>query len=196
MKPPFIMLFVLAIVTVLATVVAVFAQSRESSERSAFLLGLSKWVAMAARANGRSIASGGGIFHRSHQGDEFPVRLILERHWTGRSAGRKFFHIDDNDARVHRRDGKWSADAGFENNPVVEDLGMVPLPIADGLGSACRRKRSGRKPRAAPMPESIRGRKEFLLIARSRTSEAVGSHQAGRQLSQGGKSLRSSRCGG
>ena len=34
--------------------------------------------------------------------------------------GEKYFDIDDNDARVHRRDGKWSADAGFENNPVVE----------------------------------------------------------------------------
>ena len=34
--------------------------------------------------------------------------------------GEKYFDIDDNDARVHRRDGKWSADAGFENNPLVE----------------------------------------------------------------------------
>jgi formylglycine-generating enzyme required for sulfatase activity len=34
--------------------------------------------------------------------------------------GEKYFDIDDNDARVHRRDGKWRADAGFENNPVVE----------------------------------------------------------------------------
>jgi iron(II)-dependent oxidoreductase len=34
--------------------------------------------------------------------------------------GEKYFDIDDNDARVHRRDGKWLADVGFENNPVVE----------------------------------------------------------------------------
>ena len=34
--------------------------------------------------------------------------------------GEKYFDIDDNDARVHRRDGKWMADMGFENNPVVE----------------------------------------------------------------------------
>jgi iron(II)-dependent oxidoreductase len=34
--------------------------------------------------------------------------------------GEKYFDADDNDARVHRRNGKWSADAGFENNPVVE----------------------------------------------------------------------------
>ncbi|MGH7816388.1 MAG: formylglycine-generating enzyme family protein, partial [Candidatus Binatia bacterium] len=31
-----------------------------------------------------------------------------------------YFDIDDNDARVHRRDNKWQADVGFENNPVVE----------------------------------------------------------------------------
>ena len=32
----------------------------------------------------------------------------------------KYFDTDDNDARVHRRDGKWVADSGFELNPVVE----------------------------------------------------------------------------
>lgn len=35
-------------------------------------------------------------------------------------AGEKYFDSDDNDARVHRHDGKWAADVGFENNPVVE----------------------------------------------------------------------------
>ncbi|MGZ8434909.1 MAG: formylglycine-generating enzyme family protein, partial [Candidatus Binatia bacterium] len=34
--------------------------------------------------------------------------------------GEIYFDIDDNDARVHRRVGKWLADVGFENNPVVE----------------------------------------------------------------------------
>jgi iron(II)-dependent oxidoreductase len=36
------------------------------------------------------------------------------------SKGEKYFDIDDNDARVHRRNGLWVADVGFENNPVVE----------------------------------------------------------------------------
>lgn len=36
------------------------------------------------------------------------------------AKGENYFDIDDNDARVHRRDGKWQADAGFEHNPVVE----------------------------------------------------------------------------
>ena len=34
--------------------------------------------------------------------------------------GERYFDSDDSDARVHRRDGNWVADVGFENNPVVE----------------------------------------------------------------------------
>jgi len=34
--------------------------------------------------------------------------------------GEKYYDIEDNDARVHRRDGKWLADAGHERHPVVE----------------------------------------------------------------------------
>jgi len=34
--------------------------------------------------------------------------------------GEKYYDIDDNDARIHRREGKWVADAGHENRPVVE----------------------------------------------------------------------------
>jgi formylglycine-generating enzyme required for sulfatase activity len=36
------------------------------------------------------------------------------------SASEKLFDIDDSDARVHRREGKWVADKGYENHPVVE----------------------------------------------------------------------------
>jgi formylglycine-generating enzyme required for sulfatase activity len=34
--------------------------------------------------------------------------------------GEKYYDIDDNDARVHQRNGKWQADAGHERHPVVE----------------------------------------------------------------------------
>jgi len=34
--------------------------------------------------------------------------------------GETYYDADDNDARVHRRDGKWRADAGREDHPVVE----------------------------------------------------------------------------
>ena len=36
------------------------------------------------------------------------------------ASGEKLFDVDDSDARVHRRDGKWVADRGYENHPVVE----------------------------------------------------------------------------
>lgn len=36
------------------------------------------------------------------------------------AKGENYFDVEDNDARVHRRDGTWQADVGFENNPVVE----------------------------------------------------------------------------
>ena len=34
--------------------------------------------------------------------------------------GEKYYDVDDDDARIHRRGGKWLADAGHEKRPVVE----------------------------------------------------------------------------
>ncbi|MGH7852719.1 MAG: formylglycine-generating enzyme family protein [Candidatus Binatia bacterium] len=34
--------------------------------------------------------------------------------------GENYYDVDDNDSRVHRRDGRWLANAGHENHPVVE----------------------------------------------------------------------------
>ena len=34
--------------------------------------------------------------------------------------GERLFDVDDGDARIHPRMGRWVADAGFENHPVVE----------------------------------------------------------------------------
>jgi iron(II)-dependent oxidoreductase len=34
--------------------------------------------------------------------------------------GERYYDIDDNDARIHKRDGKWQADPGHERHPVVE----------------------------------------------------------------------------
>jgi iron(II)-dependent oxidoreductase len=34
--------------------------------------------------------------------------------------GRSWYDVDDNDARIRRRNGRWTADPGHENNPVVE----------------------------------------------------------------------------
>lgn len=46
--------------------------------------------------------------------------LFLNAIGTEGPKGEKYFDSDDSDARVHRRNGEWTADAGFENNPVVE----------------------------------------------------------------------------
>jgi formylglycine-generating enzyme required for sulfatase activity len=35
-------------------------------------------------------------------------------------SGERYYDMDDNDARIHRRDGKWAADTGHENRPVME----------------------------------------------------------------------------
>jgi formylglycine-generating enzyme required for sulfatase activity len=45
---------------------------------------------------------------------------FLESKGVGAATGDRWYDIDDNDARIHRRDGKWQADSGFENHPVVE----------------------------------------------------------------------------
>ena len=34
--------------------------------------------------------------------------------------GENYYDVEDNDARVHRREGKWQVDAGHEDRPVVE----------------------------------------------------------------------------
>ncbi|MBI4194022.1 MAG: SUMF1/EgtB/PvdO family nonheme iron enzyme [Betaproteobacteria bacterium] len=34
--------------------------------------------------------------------------------------GERLFDVDDADARIHRVDGKWTADKGYEDHPVVE----------------------------------------------------------------------------
>ncbi|MGH7772986.1 MAG: formylglycine-generating enzyme family protein [Candidatus Binatia bacterium] len=36
------------------------------------------------------------------------------------AAGERLYDVDDGDARIHQRGGKWVADPGFENHPVVE----------------------------------------------------------------------------
>ncbi|MBI3000958.1 MAG: SUMF1/EgtB/PvdO family nonheme iron enzyme [Deltaproteobacteria bacterium] len=57
--------------------------------------------------------------------DKFPVTnaqfaVFLNTVGPVNSKGENLFDVADPDARIHKRGGKWVADAGFENHPVVE----------------------------------------------------------------------------
>ena len=39
---------------------------------------------------------------------------------TSNARGQNLFDWDDRDARLRQRDGRWQADAGFEQHPVIE----------------------------------------------------------------------------
>lgn len=57
--------------------------------------------------------------------DRLPVTnadfaAFLEARGPISATGGRYYDIDDGDARIHRVDGRWAADAGHEDHPVVE----------------------------------------------------------------------------
>ena len=45
---------------------------------------------------------------------------FLDAAGPANKAGERLFDVDDPDARIHKADGRWAADPGFELHPVVE----------------------------------------------------------------------------
>jgi len=45
--------------------------------------------------------------------------FLNARGWLD-AAGRRYYDVDDGDARIHRRDGRWVADPGYETHAAVE----------------------------------------------------------------------------
>ena len=60
------------------------------------------------------------FFIDRHQVTNAQFARFLDAVGTESARGEKYFDIGDNDARVHRRNGRWLADAGHEKRPVVE----------------------------------------------------------------------------
>ena len=122
--------------------------------------------------------------------DRYPVtntqfaRFLESRGGDVRSPVR-LYDIDDPDARIHRRLGRWSADEGFERHPVVEVPWMgareycrwldTRLPTEAEWEKAARGTDARQYPWGNGLPDARRAR----YAARLDDTAAVDAHPAG-----------------
>jgi formylglycine-generating enzyme required for sulfatase activity len=75
-----------------------------------------------ARADGIMLIEAGAFWMGSDSAvpDEGPMHRVYVRDFCRSPEGMRYFDEDDPDARIHRRDGGFIADPGFEEHPAVE----------------------------------------------------------------------------
>ena len=127
---------------------------------------------------------------REFQIDRLPVTNVefaafLQRHGAVAANGARYFDWDDADARIHRHDGRWRADQGYADHPVVEASWLGALTYCRSLGKrlpteaewekAARGTDGRRYPwgDAAPTPAHAR------FASRYNETAAAGAHHAG-----------------
>ena len=93
---------------------------------------------------------------------------FLDAVGTESARREKYFDIDDDDARVHRRSGRWLADQGHEKRPAVEISWFGALAFCDWLGKPL--------PREAEWERAAHGLNERKFPGGSERPDAAHAH--------------------
>ena len=110
------------------------------------------------------------VLDRPPRGHQCRIRGVPRkaRVQTSNARGQHLFDWDDEDARIHKVQGHWRADPGFEQHPANEMTWYGARDYCMALGKRCRPRPSGNLPHAGPRAGPIRGAKRRLIRPRAR----------------------------